>query len=65
MSLAMRLLAPDLEESTATDEGQAPSLEAESSVPIQGHGQSNLNHLDFPRGIASPLSFKKIGVRMM
>ena len=35
MSLAMRLLAPNLEEPTATEDGKVPSLVAESSVPIK------------------------------
>jgi hypothetical protein len=35
MSLAMRLLAPNLEEPTATDDGKVPALLAESSVPIK------------------------------
>jgi hypothetical protein len=35
MSLAMRLLALNLEEPTATDDGKLPSLVAESSVPIK------------------------------
>ena len=35
MSLSIRLLAPNLEELTATDEGKVPSLVAKSSVPIK------------------------------
>ena len=35
MSLAMRPLAPNLEEPTATDDWKVPSLVAESSVPIK------------------------------
>ena len=35
ISLAMRPLAPNLEEPTATDDGKVPSLVAESSVPIK------------------------------
>ena len=35
MSVAMRLLAPNLEELTATDYGKVPSLEAQLSVPIK------------------------------
>ena len=35
MSLAMRPLAPNLEETTANDDGKVPALVAESSVPIK------------------------------
>ena len=35
MSLAMRPLAPNLEEPTATDEGKVPSLVADPSVRIK------------------------------
>jgi tetratricopeptide (TPR) repeat protein len=35
ISLATRLLAPNLEEITATDDGKVPCLVAESSVPIK------------------------------
>jgi hypothetical protein len=51
MSFAMRLLAPNLEEPTATDEWKVPSLVAEYIGSGQRHGQSNLNHLDFCSGI--------------
>ena len=35
MSLAMRQLAPNRKESTATDDGKVSALVAESSVPVK------------------------------
>jgi hypothetical protein len=45
MSIAMRPLAPNLEEPTAADEGKVPSLSGRVIGFDQGHGKSNLDHL--------------------
>ena len=46
MSLAMRLLAPNRKELTATDGGKFDALVAGSSISVKDMVQSNLNRLD-------------------
>jgi hypothetical protein len=53
MSLAMRLLAPNLEELVAYDDGKVRSVAARVIGSDQGHGGSNLDHLGFFSAIGS------------